>query len=148
MSFPSKTQWEITFKQKDSFFKDTLQRRLPDLEKAALKVCGQKIKFTFKVVQNKTVFTPAGSALEKKDEAAYTQKPAQGKSNNISSITQAAETSCQEQDFISSEEAFVQGDFSSFAANGENEEPVAEKLKDAGPKTRELLDIFDGDIVG
>ena len=52
-SFTSKTEWEFSFREKDAFFKDTLQRRIKDLEAAALKVCGQKISFTFKVTKCK-----------------------------------------------------------------------------------------------
>lgn len=157
-SFPSKTEWEFTFKERDSFFKDTLQRRMSDLEKAALKICGQKIKFTFKVIKNKIISSASAKkqtadkaevpyAVKHKDEAAAEKVIRDEQSNINTADSKSAEQSYTKQDIISSEEPFVQGDFSSFAENKEDKEPIAERLKGLGPKTREVLDIFDGDIV-
>lgn len=143
-SFISKTEWEFSFKERDSFFKDTLQRRMSDLEKAALKICGKKIKFTFKVVKSKSAPTPAEKTLQGNAKVSYISKPDKQTGNTLS---KPEEKSCREQDIISSEEPFAEGDFSSFVNNENKKEFIAERLKDVGPKTREVLDIFDGDIV-
>lgn len=137
VSFPAKDEWELTFKEKDSFFKDTLLRRMSDLEKAAMKVCGQRIKFTFKVSSApKRSYEPSSfSAVQKNVSAprpaAATFKPAP--------IVNKTET-----EVISSEEPFAQGDFSAYVNEGA---VISEAAKDAGPKTQEILDIFDAQIV-
>ena len=143
-SFISKTEWEFAFKERDSFFKDTLQRRLSDLEKAAHKICGKKIKFTFKVIKNKPVHNAQTKHLEDNTKVSYTAKPDENTKNTVAKPT---EKTFQEQDIISSEEPFADGDFSSFADTENKKEFITEKLKDVGPKTREILDIFDADIV-
>ncbi len=134
-SFPAKDEWEFTFKPKDGFFKDTLQRRIADLEKAALKVCGQRIKFNFKI---------AGGA-PKEDAFSSTRTPAPSSFAPKSASPRPAAVPDKSKTAISTEEPFVQGDFSAYA---QNDAPSAEGTKDAGPKTLEILDIFDGHIVG
>lgn len=134
-SFPAKDEWEFTFKPKDGFFKDTLQRRIADLEKAALKVCGQRIKFNFKI---------AGGA-PKEDAFSSIRTPAPASFAPKYSSPRPAPGHDKSKTVISAEEPFVQGDFSAYA---QNDAPAAEGNKDAGPKTLEILDIFDGHIVG
>lgn len=135
VSFPAKDEWEFTFKPKDGFFKDTLQRRIADLEKAALKVCGQRIKFNFKI---------AGGA-PKEDAFSSTRTPAPSAFAPKYSSPRPAAAPDKSKTAISAEEPFVRGDFSAYA---QNDAPSAEGTKDAGPKTLEILDIFDGHIVG
>lgn len=132
-SFPAKDEWEFTFKPKDDFFKDTLQRRIADLEKAALKVCGQRIKFSFKV---------AGGAA-KGDFSSY--KTPSPKPFARTAATSANSASKAAAPVISAEEPFAKGDFSAYV---QSESIPSEEAKDAGPKTQEILDIFDGHIVG
>lgn len=135
VSFPAKDEWEFTFKPKDGFFKDTLQRRIADLEKAALKVCGQRIKFNFKIA----------GGVPKEDAFSSTRTPATSAFAPKYSSPRPAAAPDKSKPAISSEESFVQGDFSAYA---QNDAPSAEGTKDAGPKTLEILDIFDGHIVG
>lgn len=135
VSFPAKDEWDFTFKPKDGFFKDTLQRRIADLEKAALKVCGQRIKFNFKI---------AGGA-PKEDAFSSTRTPAPSAFAPKYSSPRPAAATDKSKTAISAEEPFVRGDFSAYA---QTDAPSAEGTKDAGPKTLEILDIFDGHIVG
>ncbi len=143
-SFPSKDEWVFTFKDKDSFFKDTLQRRMRDLESAALNVCGQKIKFTLKIAAGSKENWNVNSYLSsQKTSPAQQSEPVSAKPATIVNKPEAVLNKPTEE-IITSEEPFVQADFSAYAGSGAI---ITEAAKDAGPKTQELLDIFDAQIV-
>lgn len=137
VSFPKKDEWTLSFKERDSFLKDTLRGRMGDLEKTALKICGQKIKFNFNVLNKKegeeqtsprvVQALKAGEASLKvrRSDAAEFTAPADGEERGAA--------------FISAQEPFADGDYSAYSqdkAGGRQ-----------SPKADEILDIFDGQIV-
>lgn len=132
VSFPKKDEWELTFKERESYLKDIVQGRMGDLEKSALRVCGVKIKFRLAVSAKKNYSFLKESAPEPEKKKIPSVKPVEAK---------PAAKADDGGDIISSEEAFVDGDY------GGRQEPAALSEQAVSPKVNEILDIFDGQII-
>lgn len=132
VSFPKKDEWELTFKERESYLKDIVQGRMGDLEKSALRVCGVKIKFRLAVSAKKNYSFLKESAPEPEKKKIPSVKPVEAK---------PAAKADDGGDIISSEEAFVDGDY------GGRQEPAALSAQTVSPKVNEILDIFDGQII-
>ena len=132
VSFPKKDEWELTFKERESYLKDIVQGRMGDLEKSALRVCGVKIKFRLAVSAKKNYSFLKESAPEPEKKKSPSVKPVEAK---------PAAKADDGGDIISSEEAFVDGDY------GGRQEPAALSEQAVSPKVNEILDIFDGQII-
>lgn len=132
VSFPKKDEWELTFKERESYLKDIVQGRMGDLEESALRVCGVKIKFRLAVSAKKNYSFLKESAPEPEKKKIPSVKPVEAK---------PAAKADDGGDIISSEEAFVDGDY------GGRQEPAALSAQAVSPKVNEILDIFDGQII-
>lgn len=132
VSFPKKDEWELTFKERESYLKDIVQGRMGDLEESALRVCGVKIKFRLAVSAKKNYSFLTESAPEPEKKKIPSVKPVEAK---------PAAKADDGGDIISSEEAFVDGDY------GGRQEPAALSEQAVSPKVNEILDIFDGQII-
>ena len=132
VSFPKKDEWELTFKERESYLKDIVQGRMGDLEESALRVCGVKIKFRLAVSAKKNYSFLKESAPEPEKKKSPSVKPVEAK---------PAAKADDGGDIISSEEAFVDGDY------GGRQEPAALSEQAVSPKVNEILDIFDGQII-
>lgn len=132
VSFPKKDEWELAFKERESYLKDIVQGRMGDLEESALRVCGVKIKFRLAVSAKKNYSFLKESAPEPEKKKSPSVKPVEAK---------PAAKADDGGDIISSEEAFVDGDY------GGRQEPAALSEQAVSPKVNEILDIFDGQII-
>ena len=132
VSFPKKDEWELTFKERESYLKDIVQGRMGDLEESALRVCGVKIKFRLAVSAKKNYSFLTESYPETEKKKSPSVKPVEAK---------PAAKADDGGDIISSEEAFVDGDY------GGRQEPAALSEQAVSPKVNEILDIFDGQII-
>ncbi|MDR0953033.1 MAG: DNA polymerase III subunit gamma/tau [Elusimicrobiota bacterium] len=130
--------WQLNFKARDSFFKDTVARRLKDFEDLSRELFG--VKISFKLILDEPAEKPAVKTI-KSNAAQKDAAPAQ-----------------QKQNLILDEEAFVEGDFSAYAVGGEQEKKE-NQAKQETQKTQiktpaeideaaqMALDIFEGQVV-
>lgn len=140
-SFPSENKWILKFKSKDSFFKDTVKRRVKDLQNLALNACSLKVDFDFVLEEG---LVSSASAAPVKAAASAVREPAKRVAAPAVKTPEAQqEAKPVTQSLISSEEPFVEGDFSSFAQG----EAAPAPNKEIGETAKKILNIFDGYIV-
>jgi DNA polymerase-3 subunit gamma/tau len=129
--FAAQNKWVLVFKSGDEYFKDTVKKRVKDLQTVAAKITGSNIDFDFTAEERER----AGFAAPVvKAEV----KPSMQPRAAVAAVSGP----------ISDEEPFVSGDFSAFAESAQNAAPqAAEKAAgEIGEMTKKILNIFDGYI--
>jgi len=117
--FEADDKWLINFSATDAFLKDTLQKRVKDLEDAAQKTCGKKINFILSA-------NAAPAPQKPKPAAAKPQKPAVSP--------------------ISEEQPFVDGEYSAFLQDNPAPAAAAAQPKEIGETAKKILNMFNGQV--